>query len=80
MLGMSSDEILPAALALSAKERAKLARDLLESLHDADEGDVDAAWVEEIDRRALQVEDGTAKLVDWDVARGEIAQRLKARR
>ena len=75
---MSSDDILPAAL--TVKERAKLAHDLLESLHEVDEGDVDEAWVEEIDRRAEQVENGTAKLVDWDTARDEIARRLKARR
>ena len=77
---MSSDDLLPAALALSARERAKLARDLLESLHDDDDGDVEAAWVQEIDRRAQQVEDGTAELIEWGVAREEIAQRLKARR
>ena len=77
---MSSDEILPAALALSAKERAKLARNLLESLHDVDEGDLEAPWLEEIDRRAKEVEDGTAKLVDWESARNDLAQRLKARR
>jgi putative addiction module component (TIGR02574 family) len=77
---MSSDEILPAALALTPKERAKLARELLESLHDVDEGDVEAEWLDEIDRRASEVESGTAKLVDWDVARHEIAERIKARR
>ena len=78
---MSSDEILPAALALSAKERAKLAREILESLQNPDaDADADAAWIEEIDRRAQEVENGTAPLVDWDVARGQIAQRLKARR
>ena len=76
---MSSDEILPAALALSAKERAKLAREILQSLQDPDV-DAEAAWVEEIDRRAQQVEDGTAQLVDWDVAREQIARGLKARR
>lgn len=77
---MSPDDILPAALALSPKERAKLARDLLESLHEGDDGDVEAPWVEEIERRAQEVEDGTAELIEWDVARDEIAQRLKARR
>ena len=76
---MRSDEILPAALALSAKERAKLAREILESLQNPDT-DADAAWIEEIDRRAQQVENGTAPLVDWEVARDRIAQRLKARR
>lgn len=80
LAGMSSDDLLPAALALSVKERAKLARDLLESLREVDEGDVEGAWIEEIDRRAEQVENGTAKLVDWESARDEIAGRLKARR
>jgi putative addiction module component (TIGR02574 family) len=76
---MSSDEILP-ALALSAKERAKLARGLLESLHQEGDPDVDAVWLDEIERRAQEVEDGSAQLVDWNVAREQIAQRLKARR
>jgi hypothetical protein len=48
---MSSDDLLPAALALSTKERAKLAREILQSLHQSDDADVDAVWVEEIDRR-----------------------------
>jgi putative addiction module component (TIGR02574 family) len=76
---MSSDEILPAALALSAKERAKLARELLQSLENP-EAEAEAAWIAEIDRRAEQVENGTAQLVDWEIARDQIAQRLKARR
>lgn len=69
---MSSDEILPAALALPTKERAKLARDLLESLHQSDDPDIDAAWLHEIERRANEVENGSAQLVDWDVAREQI--------
>ena len=77
---MSSDDLLPAALALSTKERAKLAREILRSLHQPDDADVDAVWVEEIDRRAQEVADGSAQIIDWDVARDHIAQRLKARR
>ena len=76
---MSSDEILPAALALPAKERAKLAREILQSLQTPDPG-ADAAWIDEIDRRAQEIEDGTAQLVDWESARDQIANRLKARR
>ena len=77
---MSSDEILPAALALSVSERAKLARELLESLHNDGDADVEAAWVSELERRAHEVENGTAKLVDWQNAREQIVQRIKARR
>jgi len=65
---MGSDEILPAALALSVNERAKLARELLESLHEDADADVAAAWVEEIEHRAREVENGVAKLVDWSTA------------
>lgn len=79
MTRMSDDKLLPAALALPTKERAKLAREILRSLHGADEQDVEAAWLAEIDRRAQDVEDGSAEFVDWDVARSQIAQRLKAR-
>lgn len=77
---MSSDDLLPAALALPTKERAKLAREILHSLHQTDDADIADAWVDEIDRRAQEVEDGSAQMVDWEVARDQIAQRLKARR
>jgi hypothetical protein len=38
----------------------------------------DSAWVSEIDRRVREVEDGSAKLVDWKTARKEIGLRLCA--
>lgn len=66
------------ALALPPTERADLAHALLDSLHD--EGDAEAVWLDELDRRAQAVADGTAGLVDWDDARQRIAARLKARR
>jgi hypothetical protein len=33
-----------------------------------------------MDRRAQEVEDGSAKLVDWQMARDEIAEGLRTRR
>jgi len=68
------------ALALPPAERAKLAHALLESLHDEGDADAEVAWLEELDRRAQALADGTANLVDWDDARQRIAARLKARR
>jgi hypothetical protein len=47
---------------------------------DEPQGEAYGAWVQEIDQRADQVENGTAELVDWAVARDQIAERLKARR
>mgnify|MGYP001059523383 CR=1 FL=1 len=77
---MSPKDILPAALALPTRERAELAHELLRSLHEPDNEGVEAAWVEEITRRAREVADGTAKLVDWNDARERIFRRLKERR
>ena len=68
------------APALPAEERAELAHALLESLHEEADPGADAAWIDELDRRAQAVTDGTAKLVDWEKARERITARLKARR
>lgn len=48
-------------LGLSVKQRARLARMLLESLDDEDEGDVEAAWVAEAKRRYAEVRSGRVK-------------------
>ncbi len=77
---MSADELLADAVSLAPTERAKLAHELLITLHE--QQDDDAGWVEEIRRRCREVEDGTAKLEDWAVVRERIMRRLsdKARR
>jgi hypothetical protein len=49
-------------LRLSVKKRARLARLLLESLDDEDEGDVEAAWVEEAKRRSEEVRSGRVRV------------------
>ncbi len=77
---MSSDEILPAALALPLQDRAKLARQILLSLDEGEEADAAGEWLTEINRRAQQVENGTASLVDWDVAHTQVRAELASRR
>lgn len=70
---------MPAALALPTRERAELAHELLRSLSEPHDEGVEAAWVEEITRRAREVADGTVKTVDWNEARKRIFRRLKER-
>lgn len=77
---MSADELLNAALTLTARERAKLVHDLLRSLDGPADADADAAWVTELDRRARELDDGSVEPVDWEAARKRIAQRLRERR
>lgn len=77
---MSADHLRRDALALPLDERAALAKDLLQSLDGDAEPGAERAWVEELDRRAQAVANGTATLVDWDDAERRITARLKARR
>jgi putative addiction module component (TIGR02574 family) len=77
---MSSDELRIAALALPPEDRAKLAQELLRSLDEPAEADIETAWLSEIARRASEVADGSVQAVDWEIARERIANRLRDRR
>jgi len=57
--------VLGDALELGLRARAKLAKDLIASL-DQEDADADAMWQDEIHARLASVDDGSAKLSDWD--------------
>ena len=78
---MTSDALRAKALALPAEERARLAGDLLESLDDArDEGltpeQWEAAWADEIRKRADDLRAGRARSYPAD----DVIAELQARR
>lgn len=54
-------EVENKALALSAEERAKLAHELIVSLDDAIDREVETAWDAEIERRVKEIKSGAAK-------------------
>jgi putative addiction module component (TIGR02574 family) len=78
-------KLLEQALKLSPDERGRLIADLIDSL-EPDEDEVvegeawEQAWAVEIERRAREVEDGTAELVDGDVAMARVRAAIAARR
>ena len=51
------------ALQLPAEERARLATELLESLDELPQGDIDKVWLEEAARRAVQIDSGEVELI-----------------
>lgn len=67
-------------LGLSERERAELALDLIRSLDGEPDSDAARKWAAEIERRAREVLDGTAKLVDGDQALARARARLLDRR
>jgi putative addiction module component (TIGR02574 family) len=71
-----ADTILGTALALPPDERAWLASELIASLDEGEDADVEAAWATEIERRIAEVDSGEAKTVSWDEARTRIKTKL----
>ena|GEM_PF-703456 len=72
ILLMNPGQLLAEALQLSAEERGALAGQLIESLDQPIDEDVEAAWSVEIQRRLHRIDDGTAKTVPWAEARRRI--------
>jgi putative addiction module component (TIGR02574 family) len=72
-----ASQLLHEALELPPAERAALADSLLESLDaDVDEG-VEQAWRDEIERRIVSIDEGTAKLVPWEDVYARLRRRLQ---
>ncbi|MCC6808037.1 MAG: addiction module protein [Deltaproteobacteria bacterium] len=80
-MAMAARDLFSKALALPAKERARLASELIASL---DEGAPDPgaaeAWDREIERRVEGLSNGTVKAVPWEEARKRIRGRLSKAR
>jgi len=65
--------IVEQALKLSPTERAEVAEQLLASLDEALDSDVEKAWQEEVQQRLQQVERGEVKTIPWE----EVQRRLR---
>ena len=65
-LSTEAQQVFDAAMKLPNAERSKLADKLSLTLDPMADPEWQAAWGPEIDRRVAQVENGTAKLHNWD--------------
>ena len=71
------DKLLAEAMTLPPEERAALATRLIESLDGPPESRTDDQWLDEIVRRAQDVENAPEKFVDWDIVRAQLDQRFR---
>ena len=62
-----SQVVLEEALKLTTNERAEVAEQLIASLDEASDTDVEQAWQEEVQRRLQQIERGEVKTIPWEV-------------
>lgn len=65
-MGKIVNTILKEAMQLSDIERAQLVDELLTMLEVEKDGAVDAAWAEEVEKRALEIAQGKVVPVIWD--------------
>lgn len=68
-----SQIVLEEALKLSPNERAEVAEQLIASLEEAPDTDVEQAWQQEVQRRLHQIERGEVKTIPWE----EVQRRLR---
>ena len=69
-------DVLEAALQLDPAERARIAHELLYSLDGGANGGLDAEWLDELERRAKDIDGGHVSFVSWTEARAEIEDNL----
>jgi hypothetical protein len=69
---MNIDDVRREALALDLAERARLARDLLRSLDDLSESEIEQLWLDEAERRRQEVVSGAVDTVAMADALAEV--------
>ena len=74
-MSAAAKEIFEAALKLNPAERERLAEALWQSIEE--QGDIDAAWAEEIKQRLAAADAGVIDSTPWDEARDELLDELK---
>lgn len=71
---MSFEELVAEVKKLSLKDRALLAKWIVESLDDLPEAEIEALWIEEAERRLDELEQGRAT----EVSAEEVLRRARA--
>jgi len=74
---MTIDELKREALSLDPPGRANLARELLSSLDDLPEDEIEQLWVEEALRRDAEIDAGTARCIPADEVFAAARARLR---
>ena len=69
-------ELLKDALSLPPEGRAALADSLLESLDQEIDADAEQAWLEEIQKRLREIENGAVELLPWEEAERRLWAKL----
>jgi len=75
-MSTTAENILGSALSLPPNERARIAAELIASLDEGEDKDVEAAWAVEIEKRIAEVESGEAETSRWEEVRSRIRSKI----
>jgi putative addiction module component (TIGR02574 family) len=73
-MAISREEVFRKALGLEVSDRAELVGLLIDSLDPETEQGAEAAWLQEIDRRARELDSGTVQTIPWEIARERLSR------
>ncbi len=73
-MSSTAKRIITEAMNLSSSERAQIAEELISSLDELPDEEVEKAWQAEINRRIDEVESGKVQCVPWE----QILEKLRA--
>ena len=69
-MAISREELFRKVLALDPADRNELVGLLIDSLDPQTEQGAEVAWLQEIDRRARELDSGAVQTIPWEIARG----------
>ena len=69
-MAISREELFRKVLALDPADRNELVGLLIDSLDPQTEEGAEVAWLQEIDRRARELDSGAVQTIPWEIARG----------
>ena len=73
-MAISREEVFRKALGLDASDRTELVGLLIDSLDPETEQGTKAAWLQEIDRRAREIDSGAVQTIPWEIARERLSR------
>ena len=71
-MAVSRDQIFREALKLEQSDRAELAKLLIDSLDPAAEDGIEEAWMQEMTRRAAELDSGAIESIPWETIRDRL--------
>ena len=77
-MAISKEQLFQEVLHLDDETRAILTGLLIESLDTETEEGIEAAWLEEIDRRMAALDTGEQKTVSWDIVKDRLLKNRDA--